>query len=403
MKNFFASCPRGLEELLLKESEHYNFDHVEITRGGINFKSNSLKAINFLLETRIASKIYKEVGSFEFKSDKHLLQAASELPWQKILNPTDTFKFTCVISRDANKHFRNSHYLSLVLKDSIVDTFKKSSGTRPSIDLDKPNYPFVLRIEPNNKGDQFKGIVSLDLAGYPLNQRGYRSTGHQAPIKENLAAALIMSTNWDKSTPLYDPFCGSGTFLIEAALIRYQIAPTYLKLLSRGEGERFAFEGQKWFEKETTIHASFENLCKELLVRAKNGLNNNGVAEFHGNDVDSKSIEILMEAWSNLGLPRKSLRISTVDALKWKPQVDLSQGTVITNPPYGIRLGEKDEKLEQLYYEFGENLKNNWKGFSAYLISQDSNLRKKISLKTSSRFSFYNGPLECRLLGYDLF
>ncbi len=403
MKNFFASCPRGLEELLLKESEHYNFDHVEITRGGINFKTNSLNAINFLLETRIASRVYKEVGTFEFKNDKKMLEAASEVPWQKILNATDTFKITCVLSRDANKEFRNSHYLSLVLKDSIVDTFKKTSGTRPSIDLDNPMYPFVLRIEPNSKGNMFKGIVSLDLAGYPLNKRGYRPFGHQAPIKENLAAALVMSTGWDKQVPLYDPFCGSGTFLIEAALIRHQIVPTYLKLQARAEGARFAFETQKWFQKETTIHGPFENLCKELLVRAKNGIESFGIAEFHGNDKHSKSIELLMEAWSTMGLPRKSLRVSTLDALKWKPQEDLSNGLVITNPPYGIRLGEKDEQLEELYYEFGETLKNNWKGFSSFIVSQDSSLRKKISLKTSSRFSFFNGALECRLLGYDLF
>ena len=227
--------------------------------------------------------------------------------------------------------------------------------------------------------------------------------GHQAPIKENLAAALVMSTGWDKQVPLYDPFCGSGTFLIEAALIRHQIVPTYLKLQARAEGARFAFETQKWFQKETTIHGPFENLCKELLVRAKNGIESFGIAEFHGNDKHSKSIELLMEAWSTMGLPRKSLRVSTLDALKWKPQEDLSNGLVITNPPYGIRLGEKDEQLEELYYEFGETLKNNWKGFSSFIVSQDSSLRKKISLKTSSRFSFFNGALECRLLGYDLF
>lgn len=404
MKNFFASCPRGLEEILLKEAAHLNFQHTELTRGGVSFKTTPLKALNFLLESRIASRVYKEIGSFQFSSDKDLHKKAMEIPWTKIMNPDDTFKITTTLSRDVNRIFKNSHFLSLLLKDAIVDVFKEKSGSRPSIDLDNANYPFVLRVENDPINKCFKGIVSVDLAGYPLHQRGYRQVGHNAPIKENLAAALILQSDWDRKSPLYDPFCGSGTFLIEGALIRHNIAPTLMKLKKyETQSNVFAFEKQKWFQKDTELHTPYKNLVNELIARSRNAMFQFGLAEFNGNDVSRKAIGLLIDGWAALELPRKALRFTQKSALEYLPQDNHKNGVIFTNPPYGVRLEEKDEELENLYYEFGESLKNNWKGFNAFIISQDSNLRKKISLKTKTRFTFYNGPLECRLLCYDLF
>lgn len=402
--NFFASCPRGLEEMLLKEAERFNFSHVELTRGGVAFKAEAHQAINLMLETRIASRVYKEVGSVFFKNEKDLYNKAKEIPWPKILNPKDEIKVTTILSRDSHRFFKNSHYLSLVLKDSIVDVFKEKAGSRPSISLESPDYPFILRVEPSPKGREHKAIISVDLAGYPLHQRGYRPYGHQAPIKENLAAALIQQTAWDMKTPFYDPFCGSGTFLIEAALIKHQIPVTFLKLERYVEGDQiFAFQRQKWFQKDANLTTTVNNLVNELVARGKNGLQNMGVAEFHGNDQSPKAIEVLMKAWAQMGLPRKSLRMYQKDAIKFFPDDSHSKGIIVTNPPYGVRLEEKNENLINLYHDFGENLKNNWKGFEAHLISQDSEMRKAISLRTHKRFAFFNGPLECRLLGYELF
>jgi 23S rRNA G2445 N2-methylase RlmL len=404
MKNFFVSCPRGLEELLLEESSRFNFQHTELTRGGITFKTSHLKALNLMLESRIASRVYKEIGSFQFSSDKDMHKAAMEIPWTKIMNPDDTFKITTTLSREVNRIFKNSHFLSLLLKDAIVDVFKDKSGSRPSIDLDDPTYPFVLRVENDPINKCFKGIVSVDLSGYPLHQRGYRQIGHNAPIKENLAAALIIQSGWDKKSPLYDPFCGSGTFLIEGALYRHNIAPTILKLKQYQHRDQvFAFEKQKWFQKDVEIHQPYRNLVNELLAHSKNAMFNFDVAEFNGNDITRKAIGLLIEGWAALELPRKALRFTQKSALEYLPNDNHENGVIITNPPYGVRLEEKNEELEQLYHEFGESLKNNWKGFRAFIVSQDSSLRKKISLKTTSRFTFYNGSLECRLLNYDLF
>lgn len=390
--------------MLLKEADRYSLSHVEMTRGGVSFKADALSAISLMLESRIASRVYKEVGSVFFKNEKDLYTKAKEIPWPKILNPSNDIKVTTILSQESYRFFKNSHYLSLVLKDAIVDVFKEKAGSRPSISLESPDYPFILRVEPAPKGKDHKAIISVDLSGYPLHQRGYRPYGHQAPIKENLAAALILQTNWDKESPLYDPFCGSGTFLIEAALIRHQIPASFLKLERYAVGDKiFSFQRQKWFQKDENLNKNVDNLVNELLARGRNGMQNFGVAEFHGNDQSPKAIEVLMKAWAQMGLPRKALRFYQKDAIKFVPDQAHSKGVVITNPPYGVRLEEKNENLIALYHEFGENLKNNWKGFEAYLISQDSESRKAISLRTHKRFTFFNGALECRLLGYELF
>ncbi|CAM9944828.1 unnamed protein product, partial [Chrysoparadoxa australica] len=383
MKNFFASCPRGMEEILLKESQNIGFDYVEVTRGGINFKSSPLKAITFLFQSRVASRVYKEIGSFDFTSDKDLYKGAKEIPWPKNLNPTDTFKVDTIISREVNRNFRNSHYLSLVLKDAIADQFKEKAGKRPSIDLDSPLYPLTLRIEPHPKKKGYKVIVVLDLMGFPLNKRGYRTPGHEAPIKENLAAALLLSTDWDQKSPLIDPFCGSGTFLLEGALIRHQIAPLSLLIQRRIESDgKFLFENQKWFQKDEKLHTPLENLLKEHLAHFNNAKQTMGTAEFFGNDKDSRAIGLLMESWGNLGFPRKGLRVDTQNALSF--QVDgITGGTLITNPPYGVRLEAPSDELIKLYHDFGESLKSNWTGFNAFVIAQDAEFRKAISLRTS--------------------
>lgn len=403
MKNFFASCPRGMEEVLLKEGSNLNFEHVEVTRGGINFKTSSLKALTFLFQTRVASRVYKEIGSFDFTSDKDMYDGAKQIPWSKIMNHSDTFKIGTIISREVNRHFRNSHYLSLVLKDAIVDQFKEKSGKRPSIDLDDPIYPLTLRIEPHPNKEGYKGIVVLDFMGFSLNQRGYRSSGHEAPIKENLAAALLLSTDWDKQTPLVDPFCGSGTFLIEGTMIRHQIAPLILHIKRRlGGSGTFLFENQKWFQKDDKLETPLNNLFKEHLAHYQNAKSTMGMAEVFGNDTDSRSIGMLMESWGKLELPRKSLRVDSTDALDLKLD-GITKGQMITNPPYGVRLEHPGDELIKLYHDFGESLKKNWTGFTAYLISQDSEFRKAISLRTSERINFWNGPLECRLLKYEIF
>jgi len=401
---FFASCPRGLEETLFKECEKYNFEHVEMTRGGLSFKSDTAGALGLLFGSRVASRVYKEIGSFQFARERDIYEAAKEIPWTKIMDVEQTFKITCVISREVRSRFKNSHHSSLVLKDAIVDRFREEVETRPNIDLDDPDYSLLLRIEPDEKKG-LKGIVNLDLSGYSLHQRGYRKPGHEAPIKENLAAGLLLNTDWNLKDPVYDVFCGSGTFLIEAALMAYGVAPTYLKLkqLIKGDHKVFGFQAHKWFKRDENAHVVFRNLVTELLDKSEKGIKSFKDLYFVGSDKDRRVFTMLEHSWRVLGLPKSSLQTFHSNALTVYPQKEDEHGLMITNPPYGVRLEEKSEELENLYHELGENFKKNWMGFSCYVVNEDSELRKKIALRTESRFTFWNGPLECRLLHYKIF
>ena len=400
---YFASCPRGLEETLLKEAQKYNFEHVETTRGGLGFKATVADALSFLFESRIASRVYREIGSFQFSREKDIYQAAKEIPWTKIMNLEQTLKVSCVISREVRNRFKNSHHLSLVLKDAIVDKFKENAGKRPDVALHGEDYSFLMRIEPDPKKG-LKGIVMLDLCGYSLHQRGYRKPGHEAPIKENLAAGLLMNTNWNLKDPVYDIFCGSGTFLIEAALMAYGVTPTYLKLKQVVQDHKtFSFQAHKWFQRDEDAHIIFRNLVTELITKSEQGMKAFKEVSFVGSDKDRRVFMMLEHSWKVLRLPKSALKTFHSNALSVYPQKDHTKGLLITNPPYGVRLEEKSEELENLYHEFGENLKKNWKGYDCFVINEDAELRKKISLRTESRFTFWNGPLECRLLHYSIF
>lgn len=403
--SYFASCPRGLEETLMKEAAKFDFEHTQMTRGGFSFKAKTAAALSFLFESRVASRVYKEIGSFQFDREKDMYKAAKEIPWTKIMNVEQTLKVSCVISREVRNRFKNSHHLSLVLKDAIVDRFRDEDklGKRPDVDIDAEDYSFILRIEPDAKRG-YKGIVNLDLSGYSLHQRGYRKPGHEAPIKENLAAGLIMNTDWNLKDPLYDIFCGSGTFLIEGALMAFNISPTFLKLKQLTQGHKvFAFQGHKWFLRDEAAHTIFRNLVTELINRGEQSLKGYKELSFVGSDKDRRTFQMLEHSWRILGLPKHALKTFHSNALTVYPQKEHPQGVMITNPPYGVRLEEKNEELENLYHEVGENLKQHWKGYSCYLINEDAQLRKKISLRTESRFTFWNGPLECRLLHYKIF
>ncbi|MBC98642.1 MAG: hypothetical protein CME63_12905 [Halobacteriovoraceae bacterium] len=403
LKKYFASCPRGLEETLYKEIEKYEYEHIEITRGGISFKTDTAGALGLLFESRVASRVYKEIGSFQFMREKEIYEAAKQIPWTKIMHLEQTLKVGCIISREVKSRFKNSHHLSLVLKDAIVDRFKDEEGSRPDVDIDDADYSFLLRIEPDPKKG-LKGIVMLDMAGFSLHQRGYRKIGHEAPIKENLAAGLIMNTKWDSQSPLYDIFCGSGTFLIEAAMITFQMAPTYLKLKQLTQGHKaFAFQAHRWFQNDEAAHTIFRNLVSELITKSEQGRKSFKEASFIGSDKDRRVFPLVEHSWRVLGLPKSQLKTFHSNALTVYPQKEHKKGFLITTPPYGVRLEEKSEELEKMYHEMGENLKKNWSGFDCYLINEDASLRKKISLRTESRFTFWNGPLECRLLNYNIY
>ncbi|MBT6325270.1 MAG: class I SAM-dependent RNA methyltransferase [Bdellovibrionales bacterium] len=403
--HFFASCPAGLEEILLNEIKQItNIKKLSVENGGVDLFCSSIQAIKILINSRIASRVFLYLESFTLANEKDLYHFANNINWNKYFTLKQTFKNNVLLDREAQNFFKNSHHLALVVKDAIVDNFRSKTNTRPDINLKNPDISFLTRITKNER--KFKANILVDLCGRPLSNRGYRVQNHIAPLRENLAAGLILLSNWNSEQQvIYDPMCGSGTILTEAAMINLGLPGSYLKIIDYKENKSspFAFLDHIWFIENSELQREVFSLFDRTYSEIDNILSEEiSEIKIFGSDLSYDSINV---ARANLEAARLTdfIKIKSDDCTSVLPP-DLNEGVIICNPPYGERL-ESDNltELENLYHNFGENLKKNFKGFTAYLITSTPGLRKKISLQTSKRIKLYNGPLECRLLEYKLF
>lgn len=401
---FFASCPKGLEDLLEKEVREQKVEEVEKSRGGVRFKAENKDALHVLLQSRVASRVFKEMHFFPFIDEQDLFEQALKKWWHKIFRLEQTFKINTLFDLDASHFFRNSMLLSQKLKDAIVDQFREELNDRPSVDTKNPDLSFLLRIEAKERGDGWNATVLLDMCGEPLSNRGYRAPGHRAPLRENLAAALVMTTDWDPDKDIFvDPMCGSGTILLEAIMIKAKLPPSYLKVrkqIERNNIKQFALLNHHWFTHDKELKKYFEDELSRIYNFTLETLNELHFNQFFGSDDSYKSLDIARENFKNAYLDPELVTLERADACEVAPQQE-APGVVICNPPYGERLGEEDQ-LGELYHDFGENLKNNFKGYRGYVFTSRPDLRKRIALQTSERIKFYNGSIECRLLRYEL-
>lgn len=371
-------------------------------KGGISFDSTEMEAMKVLLYSRTASRLFRLLFTFDFNTPEELYRKSKEYPWNKTLSINETFKIQVLFDRKAKDDLGNSIFISQKIKDALVDQYRESAGGRPSVDKKTPTFPLMVRVEESESdGGLYNAKIYVDLCQTPLSNRGYRMPGHRAPLRENLAAALILHSGWNYNRePLCDLFSGSGTILIEAALIKGKIAPTYLKLRKKDLAESFAFINQKWFQKNTELKNYFfeekKKIAKQvdkLALILKEGF-------IYGVERDKHYVQLIKDHILEAGLPLKTFSLSNADALTFCPP-EKRKGIIISNPPYGERLNE--DTMKELYYELGENLKNNWNGWTAHLLTSNSELRKAISLRTEERLPIRNGNLECRLLKYSLF
>jgi 23S rRNA G2445 N2-methylase RlmL len=403
--SFFASCPKGLETLLHQEVIKFGLHSLKTSNGGVRFEGSSLKALTLLVESRVASRIFIELAAFDLKKEKDIYHQLLKHDWPSTMNVENSFKIQTLLSHQIKDSFKNSHYLSLMAKDAICDSYREASGSRPQVEITDADYSFLLHIDQavDQPDDHFIGHFYLDLCGTSLAHRGYRPSGHSAPMRENLAAGLILSSDFDPSKDIFvDPFCGSGTLIIEAAWIKARVAPTHLRLRTVLNGHQsFSLQGHKWFQADQSLQTGFLNLCNEVYDRGNNGLKNLDFHQFYASDYDRQALEVLRKSLIISGIPKDIVHMSSKNAMTLLPP-EKAPGVVLTNPPYGERMDDK-EKLKGLYYKIGENFKQNWKGYRVYLMTSDSNLRKAISLQTSKRIPFWNGSLECRLLKYSLY
>ncbi|BBV77307.1 ribosomal RNA large subunit methyltransferase K/L [Raoultella planticola] len=379
MNSLFASTARGLEELLKTELEALGAVDCQVVQGGVHFQGDTRLLYQSLMWSRLASRIMLPLGQCSVYSDLDLYLGVQAIPWTEIFTPDATF---AVHFSGLNDEIRNSQYGALKVKDAIVDSFTRKNLPRPNVDRENPD----LRI--NVWLNKETAHISLDLSGEGLHLRGYRDGTGMAPVKETLASAIVMRSGWVPGTPLLDPMCGSGTLLIEAAMLATDRAPG----LHRGH---WGFNG--WLQHDDAV---WKEVKAEAQTRARKGLAAYE-SRFYGSDVDARVIE---RARSNA----RRAGVGELITFEAKDVAQLSNplpkgpyGTVISNPPYGERL-ESEPALIALHSLLGRTMKTQFGGWNLSLFSASPELLSCLQLRADKQFKAKNGPLDCVQKNYHL-
>jgi 23S rRNA G2445 N2-methylase RlmL len=405
---YFASCPVGIEELLTQEILALGAKTATPARGGVHFEAFHEIALKVILYSRLASRVFKFLYQFEVLHEKDYYLEATDIKWKSLMDVTHTFRLTTIfgdLPRE-REEFRNSQFANLKLKDAIVDWFRHYEKERPSVAKDYPDVSFLARID---RGREKPYLVTLlyDLCGDPLNQRGYRLSKTEAPLKENLAAAMLQIVGWNpQEEHLLDAMCGSGTIAIEAALMAGNIPPSFLKVdryLKNVNYKHWTFQNYPWLTKDQHLQANFTQLLKGVLADTEKGL-----AELRkrpglivANDLSEMTLNSARENARKARL-EDVIDFTHVDARETYPAGPKT--LFICNPPYGERLEPGDEeKLRTLYKGLGDHWKHNFKGHRAALFTGNLEVLKAVGLKSSKRHILHNGDIDCRLAEYVIY
>ncbi|MCH5229260.1 MAG: RNA methyltransferase [Muribaculaceae bacterium] len=366
-----AKTFQGLEDVLRDELIDLGAENVEIGNRMVSFEGDNSILYKANLCCRTALRILKPIVMFNAANTDELYDYLRDLDWEEFMSAKSTFSVDSTVYGD---DFSHSKFVTYRVKDAIVDHFRDKDGERPSIRLEGADIQLNVHIA----GDRV--TVSLDSSGEPLYKRGYRVAQTDAPINEVLAAGIILKTGWRGHSDFLDPMCGSGTFLIEAALIAANINPGIYR-------ENFAFEKWNDFDKDL-FEEIYNDDSEEKDFNYK----------IFGGDIDPEAISV---ARKNI----KSAHVEEMIDLSCQPltewQADTAEGIIITNPPYGERL--RPMNLNNLYREIGSTLKNNFQGWHAWIIGYQDEQMKEIGLKPSVKIPLYNGNLECTLREYVMF
>ncbi len=372
-KRFFAQIAGGIEKLGVEELIELGAKKVRPIYRGVYFEAEKKELYKIILSATLFSRILIPLNKFMCHSTEYLYRKTLQFEWDKFLDNSKTFAISCSVSNSKIKH---SKYAAQVLKDAIVDSFRQKTGERPSVDLKNPDVSFNLHIEENF------AILSLEAFGSAMHKRGYRVKTIAAPIQETLAAAILRLSKWDGSKKLYDPFCGSGTFLCEAAMRYCNVLPSFKR-------QKFPFMELPDFDFKI-----FQNLKIEMLTKQKilpEGL-------ISGSDI---SQEAIIAARNNIG----ELNLNDKILLKQSRFQDIEKvenSIIIANPPYGIRMSNSD-KAKSLLKEFGDFLKQKCQSSEAYIYVGDKELTKSIGLKASWKMPLVSGALDGRLVKIDIY
>ncbi|MBF7978019.1 MULTISPECIES: bifunctional 23S rRNA (guanine(2069)-N(7))-methyltransferase RlmK/23S rRNA (guanine(2445)-N(2))-methyltransferase RlmL [Rahnella] len=379
MNSLFASTARGLEELLKSELETLGAQACKVVQGGVHFEGDDRLMYRSLLWSRLASRILLPLNEFKVHSDLDLYLGVMAIDWPSVFGVEKTF---AVHFSGLNDEIRNSQYGALKVKDAIVDSFTRKMDERPNVAKQQPDIRVNVFLQRDTAS------VALDLSGEGLHQRGYRDLTGQAPLKENLAAAIVMRSGWQAGTPMVDPMCGSGTLLIEAAMIAADRAPGLHR-------QHWGFTGWSKFDAEL-----WRELTAEAQVRTRRGVQET-TSRFFGSDIERRVIEMARANARRAGVAELiSFEAAEVGKLV-NPLPEGPTGTVISNPPYGERL-ESEPALIALHNMLGRIMKTQFGGWQLSLFSASPELLSCLQLRAERQFKAKNGPLECVQKNYQL-
>lgn len=377
--DYFATAPRGVADLLGEELTSFGAQEVKLAHQGVAFTGDLEVAYRACLCSRLAGRILLRLAVFPVSSADELYQGCFDVPWEEHLDADQSLAVDATGKAPGVDHTR---FAALKVKDALVDRLREQSGARPSVDLRQPDLRIRLHLEKQ------QGQLFLDLSGESLHRRGYRTLGAQAPLKENLAAAILMRCGWptllEQQAPLVDPMCGSGTLVIEAALMAGRIAPGLLR-------ERFGFE--TWRLHDQDLWQRLIDEAEQQKVAPEQG------TTLFGYDMDAAAIRAArtnaaragVSAWTNFD--QQELEVLQPPGEK--------KGLVVCNPPYGERLGDTP-RLGELYARFGEILRSRFAGWSAGILTGAPALARRLGVRAERINTLYNGALECRLFRFRL-
>ena len=370
--NFYmlAKTMYGLEEILADELKDLGAQNVKIQNRAVSFKGDTGFMYKANLNLRTCLRVLKPIATFQAHNEKELYNNILKIDWEKYLDLKNTFATDATTNSEV---FTHSKYASLLVKDGIADFFREKYDERPNVDPKDPDITFNLHIAKHTC------TVSIDSSGESLHKRGYKSNTIIAPMNEVLAAGLILLSGWDKKSNFHDPMCGSGTILIEAALIAYNIPANIFR-------EKFGFETWKDFDLEL-----FEKIKDVSLDKEKDFQ-----ASITGGDNFKKAVRITRENIEN-ALMFDNIKVKNEDFFDTKV---FENSFVIFNPPYGERI---ELGINEFYEKVGDSLKNNYKDCTVWLISSDLENLKMIGLKPSKKIELMNGNLKCSFREFKIY
>jgi len=366
IKTFF-----GLEEVLKEELEELGYKNIKVLNRAVQIEG-TWKDVYFLnLHVRCGISVLAEIANFNVKTEEDLYKKCLKIDWTSYFDVDKTFAVKGAIFSDI---FNHSQYPFLLVKDAIVDTFRDKLKERPDVNVKVPQVLFDVYINDNNV------IISLNSSGVPLFQRGYRQSAGEAPLNEVVAAALIRMSGWDRKSNFIDPFCGSGTLLIEAGMLAANIP-------SNIERQHYAFKN----------FANYDAKLWEQVYEEANSRCSSLPCKIYGSDIDP---DMVMKTKRNLrGVAVGRFISAEISDFKDLKQIE-GPGVMVTNPPYGERMGDN---IEELYEGLGDWMKASMQGYVCWMISASEDGFKSIGLRPERRIKLYNGDLECSFRKFSIY